>query len=267
MNISCCIIDDEPLAVKLLESYVRKTPGLIHTGSYNSAVAALDGLATTPADLIFCDIQMPDLNGLQFAEMIKGRSSRIVFTTAFSEYAIEGWKADALHYLLKPIAYTDFLEAVSKAQHWFEHSETHSAETPDGDPTGSGQAADDDADEAITQGKIPGDSMFVKSDYKLVRIAFDSILYVEGLKDYVKIYLAGERRPVLSLTSMRAVEAALPSRMFQRTHRSFIVNMQRIEAFERGQIVFGDKRIPISDTYKDVILEFLAARTLQGRGN
>lgn len=261
MNITCCIIDDEPLAVKLLESYVLKTPALQLKGTYNSAIAALDGLAQAPVDLIFCDIQMPDLNGLQFAEIIKALPSRVIFTTAYSEYAIEGWKADALHYLLKPIAYPDFLEAVIKAQQWFEHTSDEASTTDD--------AADDDedADDPIDQSAIPGDSMFVKSDYKLVRIRFADILYIEGLKDYVKIYLSGERRPVLSLTSMRAVEAALPSKNFQRTHRSFIVNMDRIEAFERGQILFGDKHIPISDSYKAIILDYITARTLKGRND
>lgn len=261
MNITCCIIDDEPLAVKLLESYVMKTPGLQLAGTYNSAIAAIDGLAQTPVNLIFCDIQMPDLNGLQFAEMIKALPSRIVFTTAYSEYAIEGWKADALHYLLKPIAYPDFLEAVMKAQQWFEHA--MDAASPLEDIT----EEDDDSDDALDQSAIPGDSMFVKSDYKLVRIRFADILYVEGLKDYVKIYLSGERRPVLSLTSMRAVEAALPPKSFKRTHRSFIVNMDRIEAFERGQILFGDKHIPISDSYKNAILDYITTRTLKGRND
>lgn len=261
---TCCIIDDEPLAVKLLESYVQKTSSLQLTGTYNSAVAALDDIMMHDVDLIFCDIQMPDLNGLQFAEIMKVRRSRIVFTTAFSEYAVEGWKADALHYLLKPISYSDFLAAVAKAQQWFEMASAQlNAE--------SAQAAqahgDDDADEAISQAAISGDSMFVKADYKLVRVHFDQIQYIEGLKDYVKIYIVGERRPILSLTSMRAVEAALPKDRFQRTHRSFIVNMERVEVLERGQIVFGDKRIPVSDSYKEVVQNYFNAITLQGRNS
>lgn len=263
MTITCCIIDDEPLAVKLLESYVAKTPGLQLTGTYNSAVAALDALTTSQPDLIFCDIQMPDLNGLQFAEIIKPQHSRIIFTTAFDQYAIEGWKADALHYLLKPISYSDFLSAVHKAQQWFgmaagnaENAESDGEVTPDEDM---------DDDDNIVQNSIPGDSMFVKSDYKLVRIHFDDILYIEGLKDYVKIFINGERRPILSLTSMRAIEAALPAKKFLRTHRSFIVNMERVDTLERGQILFGDKHIPVSDSYKETVQNYFAAITLQGR--
>lgn len=256
---TCCIIDDEPLAVKLLESYVEKTPLLQLKGSYNSAIAALDAIMVEDVDLIFCDIQMPDLNGLQFAEIMKSRPSRIIFTTAFSEYAIEGWKANALHYLLKPITYADFLTAVTKAQEWFEMADPqHTAEHLP-------SVEDEDDNEATDQKAIVGDSMFVKSDYKLVRIHFGQILYVEGLKDYVKIYIEGERRPILSLTSMRAVEAALPKDKFQRTHRSFIVNLAKVDVLERGQILFGDKHIPVSDSYKDVVQNYFAALTLQGR--
>lgn len=255
---TCCIIDDEPLAVKLLESYVKKTPSLLLKGTYNSAVAALDNIMTDDVDLIFCDIQMPDLNGLQFAEIMKTRpSSRIIFTTAFSEYALEGWKADALHYLLKPITYPDFLSAVAKAQKWFDLNKLHSADCT--------LSAEEEDDELIDQKSIHGDSMFVKADYKLMRIRFDRILYIEGLKDYVKIYLEGERRPILSLTSMHAVEAALPKDRFQRTHRSFIVNLSKVEVLERGQIIFGDKPIPVSDTYKEAVQNYFAAITLQGR--
>lgn len=258
---TCCIIDDEPLAVKLLESYVQKTPSLQLTGTYNSAVAALDDIMIHDVDLIFCDIQMPDLNGLQFAEIMKVRHSRIVFTTAFSDYAVEGWKADALHYLLKPISYSDFLAAVAKAQQWFGMSAAQqNAESASSTP----DDADDDG-EPTNQTAISGDSMFVKADYKLQRLYFDQILYVEGLKDYVKFYIEGERRPILSLTSMRAVEAALPKDRFQRTHRSFIVNLEKVSILERGQILFGDKHIPVSDSYKDIVQNYFNARTLQGR--
>lgn len=259
MPLTCCIIDDEPLAVKLLENYVQKTPALQLVGSFNSAIAALDAIMQNDIDVIFCDIQMPDLNGLQFAEIIKTRHSRIIFTTAFSEYAIEGWKADALHYLLKPIAYADFLAAVSKAQQWFERTDAQPSAKE------SAEYEADEEGELTDQTQIVGDSMFVKADYKLVRIRFDEILYIEGLKDYVKIYIQGERRPILSLTSMRAVEAALPSNKFQRTHRSFIVNLEQVNVLERGQIVFGDKHIPVSESYKDIVQNYFNNRTLQGR--
>lgn len=280
MTLNCCIIDDEPLAVKLLESYVLKTPGLKLYASYRNAVSALEALSCSHADvhLIFCDIQMPELNGLQFAEMMKHRHSRIVFTTAFDKYAIDGWKVDALHYLLKPVTYTDFLTVVHKARIWFEHlvvsesnmqvsiydNDTTVDCVTDCEVTGNNATCEGN-DESNILKAIEGDSMFVKSEHKLMRVFFDDILYVEGLKDYVKIYIRGERRAILSLTSMHAIEGALPSKKFQRTHRSFIVNMNNINTVERGQIVFGDKYIPISDTYKDIVLDYIAARTLQGR--
>lgn len=260
MTLNCCIIDDEPLAVRLLESYVLRTPGLNLVATYRSAVAALDGLSETPVDLIFCDIQMPELDGLQFAEILKTRPCRIVFTTAFSEYALDSWRVNALHYLLKPVSYPDFLTAVDKAQQWFERK----SETPKEEIAVDGAAPISD-EEANGQTAIAGDSMFVKSDYRLVRIRFDDILYIEGLKDYVKIYITDERRPILSLTAMRTIEAALPAEKFQRTHRSFIVNLERVSVLERGQIVFGDKHIPVSDTYKETVQRYFAALTLQGR--
>lgn len=267
MVLTCLIIDDEPLAVKLLESYVEKTPSLKLVGSYNSAVAALDYITTSSVDLIFCDIQMPDLNGLQFAQIMSHSRSRIVFTTAFDQYALEGWEVNALHYLLKPIDYPSFIKAVNKALKWFEM-----LDTIEKSPTAMGlphESVIGESNESVGEANVPqtitGDSIFVKSDYKLVRIRFDQILYIEGLKDYVKIYLEGERKAILSLTSMRAIEAVVPAGKFLRTHRSFIVNMDQVNVLERGQIVFGEKHIPISDSYKDIVQNYFSTRTLQGR--
>lgn len=239
MTLTCAIVDDEPLAVKLLESYVAKTPFLQLVASYSNAVAASAGLRETPVDLLFLDIQMPELTGLDFARLVD-RQTLIVFTTAFSQYAIDGYKVDALDYLLKPISYADFLATAQKA---LGRLESQSPAVP-----------------------APGaDYFFVKSDYKLLRIDFSDILYIEGLKDYVKIYLRSTSRPVLSLTSMRAIEDFLPPATFLRTHRSFIVNLESIEVVERGQIAFGEKRIPVSDSYKDRIMEFVNRRLLGGR--
>lgn len=240
--LSCAIIDDEPLAVKLLETYVERTPFLQLCGTYSSAVAAIDELRENPVDLLFLDIQMPDLDGLEFARMLNSET-RVVFTTAFSQYAVEGFRVQALDYLLKPVSYADFLEAANRAKDWFSH----------------GEAA------AETEGAADAESFFVKSDYRLVRVRFDDILYVEGLKDYVKICLSGGRRSVLALTAMRTVENYLPTDKFMRVHRSFIVNMERAEALDRGQIVFGEKRIPVSDSYKDAVQAYVNGRLLRGR--
>ena len=175
---------------------------------------------------------------------------------------------NALDYLLKPISYTDFVASVNRAQKWYDMMQSRQKEqaaevietvAPAAAPTSnssSGSAAAVNSDKCI----------FVKSDYKLIRIDFKDILYIEGLKDYVKIYLSSAIKPVLSLSSMRSIENALPENVFYRVHRSYIVNMHKVRVFERGQIVFGEKYIPISDSYKERVQNYLNARMLQGRG-
>lgn len=243
MNITCAIIDDEPLALQLLKTYADKTPSLMLKGCYASAIEAIEELKADPVDLLFLDIQMPELSGLDFSKMLPAET-RIVFTTAFSQYALDGYRVNALDYLLKPVSYADFLAAVQKAEEWF-LLKRHSR------PETSHDAA--------------GNSLFVKSDYKLVRVRFTDILYIEGLKDYVKIHLETSPKPLLSLSSMHAIEEALPADSFFRIHRSFIVNMEKVSVLERGQIVFGDKRLPVSDSYKERVFNYINSRTLQGR--
>lgn len=241
---TCAIIDDEPLAVKLLETYVQRTPGLTLVGSYNSAVEAMSLLANNPVDLLLLDIQMPEVDGLSLARMMQSAGTRIVFTTAFAEYAVDSYRVNAVDYLLKPIAYENFLAAVTKAQHQLrETTALCAAEQPH---------------------DRMQDSIFVKSDYKMVRLRYDDIEYIEGLKDYVKIYLTQERRPVVSLSSMRALEERLPE-PFRRVHRSYIVNMERVTQVERNQLLIGEREIPISDGYKDAVQAYVQARTLQSR--
>ena len=230
----CIVVDDEPLALDLLESYVRKTPFLELAGKYSSAVQAMKELANQQVDLIFLDIQMPELNGLEFSRMLPPETC-IIFTTAFDQYAIDGYKVNALDYLLKPISYPDFLQAANKALH--QHELMH--RTP--------------------QDEI--DSIFVKSEYKLVQIELRKILYVEGLKDYIKIYEEDNPKPVLSLMSMKAMEDLLPPSQFMRVHRSYIVRKDKIRVIDRGRIVFDKTYIPISDSYKQVFQEYLEKRS------
>lgn len=230
----CIVVDDEPLALDLLESYVRKTPFLELAGKYSSAVQAMKELANQQVDLIFLDIQMPELNGLEFSRMLPPETC-IIFTTAFDQYAIDGYKVNALDYLLKPISYPDFLQAANKALH--QHELMH--RTP--------------------QDEI--DSIFVKSEYKLVQIELRKILYVEGLKDYIKIYEEDNPKPVLSLMSMKAMEDLLPPSQFMRVHRSYIVRKDKIRVIDRGRIVFGKTYIPISDSYKQAFQEYLEKRS------
>lgn len=245
MTLSCTIIDDEPLAVRLLENYVAKTPFLALRSTYSSAVEAMEGLTQSPVDLLFLDIQMPGLNGLEFAKIVD-RHTRIVFTTAFSSYAVEGYKVNAIDYLMKPFGYADFLAAAQKALAYFEAVAPATA-APDTDMS----TAD-------------AESFFVKSDYRIVRLSYRSILYVEGLKDYVKIYTEGDRRVTVALTSMTRMADFLP-RNFIRVHRSFIVNMDHVSVIDRGQIVIAGRSINIGDSYKDAVSDYVGRRMLQGR--
>lgn len=239
MILRCALVDDEPLALSLLESYVRKTDSLELCGSYSSAIQAMKSLPEHPVDLLFLDIQMPELNGLEFSRMVSD-NTRIIFTTAFEQYAIDGYRVNALDYLLKPISYNDFIEAVNKALQWFELRKK--AETPDS-----------------VQTSLPIDSnhIYVKSDYKIVQIELDKILYIEGLKDYIKIYTEDNPRPILSLTSMKTMEEKLPSNRFIRVHRSYIVQKQKIKIIDKGRIVFGKEYIPVSDSYKQELQNYV----------
>ena len=240
-KIRCAVVDDEPLALGLMASYVKKTPFLELVGSYSSAVQAMQEMHDNPVDLIFLDIQMPELNGLDYSRMISPQT-RVVFTTAFNQYALDGYKVNALDYLLKPISYPDFLLAANKAQEWFRLvKQSQQSEKKE------------NQDEKL--------SIFVKSDYKLIRIELKNILYVEGLKDYVKIYEENAGRPVISLMSMKAMEEMLPADRFMRVHRSYIVQKEKIRIIEHNRIVFGNTYIPIGDSYKQAFQDFLNKRS------
>jgi len=237
-TIKCAIVDDEPLAVELLASYVKKIPFLELTGKYSNATDALRGVTEQPVDLIFLDIQMPELNGLELSKMLPD-TTRIIFTTAFNQYAVDSYRINALDYLLKPISYADFLEACNKALQWFTlvQNNENKSET---------------SDEAR--------SIFVKSEYKLLQINLDDIRYIEGLKDYVKIYTEQSQHPILSLMNMKAMEQMLPASRFIRVHRSFIVSKEKIREIDRNRIVFGDVYIPIGDSYKQAFQDFINSK-------
>lgn len=240
MIIKCVIVDDEPLAVELLASYVKKIPFLELCGKYTNATDALHGIGETPVDLLFLDIQMPELNGLELSRMVS-ENTRIVFTTAFNQYAIDGFRVNALDYLLKPISYAEFMEACNKALQWFQlvqQNELQPATKAEEEPT----------------------SIFVKSEYKLLQINLDDIRYIEGLKDYVKIYTEQSPHPILSLMNMKAIEQMLPASRFIRVHRSFIVQKSKIREIERNRIVFGDVYIPIGDSYKQAFQDFVNSK-------
>ena len=217
MKLTCYVVDDEPLAVELMEGYVRKTPFLELKGSFYSASATFEALGREAVDLLFCDIQMPELSG-----------------TAFSNYAVEGFRVNALDYLLKPISYADFLESASKALRWFE----------------------------MAGSSVAPASIYVKTDYRLLRLELDDILYIEGLKDYVRIWLRDRSEPVLSLMSMKALEEQLPRERFVRVHRSYIIQPSAMSCIERGRVVYGKVRIPVSDTYRQGLQDFLEKNSI-----
>ena len=236
MIINCAIIDDEPLAAGLLKSYAIKTPFLNLVGTYGSALEAMKQIRDNPVQLLFLDIQMPELSGIEFAKILPPET-KIIFTTAFQQYAIDGYKVSALDYLMKPISYDDFLKAANKALDWF----------------------------SLSQRPIPAIHdrfMFVKSDYKLIRVALDDILYIEGLKDYVRFYLEDGSR-IMSLMNMKKLEDFLPHPEFLRTHRSWIVHMPKSRQVDRLRIVFGETFIPISDSYKEDVQLYFDQHTLQ----
>ncbi|WP_128544327.1 LytR/AlgR family response regulator transcription factor [Larkinella soli] len=251
MTLNCIAVDDEPLALGLVCTFIEKTPFLNLIGRYSSAVEALQALHAEPIDLVFLDIQMPDLTGMELARVMEknptGTSPRIIFTTAYNHFALEGYRVDALDYLLKPFNYEEFLRAANKARTYFDLINRNTA------PALAPAAAPEPEDEYL----------FLKVEYHLVRIAFNDILYIEGLKDYVKVHLRKDRsegvnRPLLSLTSLKALEDKLPPRRFMRVHRSFIVALDKIEAVTRNTIQIGQATIPVSDQYKDAFNQFLS---------
>ena len=226
-------IDDEPLALQLISGYIKDTPFLTFMGGFDNPLASIDFFELQPIDLIFLDIQMPDLMGTDFVRNLQS-GPKIIFATAYEKFALEGFKLDAIDYLLKPFGYEEFLVAARKAKKLIEL-------------------------ERLKENKIETNEkfLFLKSEYKIIRINFDDILYIEGLKDYVKVFLKNHPKPILSINSLKTLEAKLPASRFMRIHRSFIVNLERVETIERLRIVFGKTYIPVSVQYKEKFLRFL----------
>lgn len=233
-NISCIIVDDEPIATQLVESYVNKTSFLTLKGKCHSVFEAVKLLSEEKVDLIFLDIQMPEVTGIAFSKTLSP-DIKIIFTTAFKEYALDGFKVSALDYLLKPFNYEEFLKSCNKAKEWFDLHEDRNNATP-----------------ATNRNFI-----FVKSEYKQLKVNLDEIYYFEGLKDYVKIWLTTQDKSILTLMSLKKLEQELPENKFMRIHRSFIIAMDKIEVIERNQVVIRGERITIADQYKDKFQSFI----------
>lgn len=226
-------IEDEPLALSLIKGYIEKTPFLKLVAAFENPLEAIEFVENEDVDLIFLDIQMPGMTGTELVRVLKN-GPKIIFTTAYEKYALEGFKLDAVDYLLKPFSYEEFLKAAKKAEKIIA---LESRKMPDLE--------------------IKNDFLFIKSEYKIRRINFEEIHYIEGLKDYIKIYLKNEKSPILTQSTLKALELKLPESKFMRIHRSFIVNLESIKTIERNRVVFGDLRIPVTDQYKDKFQEFL----------
>lgn len=236
--IRCLLVDDEKLALELMEDNVLKVPFLKLVGKCKNALEALDFLRRETVDLIFLDIQMPGISGIQFLNSLPN-PPMVIMATAYENYALDGFNLDVVDYLVKPIAFDRFLKAVNKAHELFTLRQQKDAPV----------VKEAEAEEQ--------DFLFVNADYSIVRINIPEILYVEGLKDYVKIYLEGAAKPVITRLSMRYMEEKLPVKNFARVHKSFIVALNKITAFKRGRIMVGNMDIPVSDNYKDKILSYM----------
>jgi two-component system response regulator LytT len=248
MILNCIAVDDEPLALGLVSAFVEQTPFLKLVGKYSNAIEALKALHQLKVDVIFLDIQMPDLNGLELARVLdRGNSAerpRIIFTTAYNQFALEGYRVDALDYLLKPFNYEDFLRAAHKGMAYFELVNRPNTATP--------------APVSIVEETVENDYLFLKVEYQLVRVALNDILYIESLKDYVKVWVQNSEKAILSLTSLKALEEKLPPKRFMRIHRSFIVALEKINSITRNSVQIGKINITVGDQYKDDFAQFLS---------
>ncbi len=245
----CLAIDDEPLALAQLAAYIEKVPGLELAGRCSSAIEALGMIREGGIDLIFCDISMPDMSGLELAEQV-GDKCLIVFTTAYSDYAVEGYKVDAVDYILKPFGLSAIVAAAEKAKR--RNAERKAL-----------AAATQNAPEAAEEETADHDYIYVKNDSKMTRVKIEDILLVEGMSEYVRIYVRGEKRPITTLLSMKKVEASLPESRFMRVHRSWIVNLGCIESVSHLRISIAGQLVPVSDNYKDKFTEYIERHAMK----
>ncbi|AOZ99540.1 LytR/AlgR family response regulator transcription factor [Flavobacterium commune] len=234
----CVIIDDEPLAVDLIKEFVSKVESLELISTFNNAIDAIAMINTSNVDLIFLDIEMPHFSGIDFLNAID-KKPLVIFTTAYSDYAVEGFNLGAVDYLVKPIPFNRFLKSVMRAQQTFlsQNNTPAAAITP-----------------KVVAPEIEPDFMFVRSEYENVKINFSDILFIEGLKDYVKIYTA-DNKFTLTLISLIKLENLLSSKGFARIHRSYIINIKYVKSIQKNKVLIADKRIPISESYKTAFFE------------
>ena len=227
---TCIIVDDEPLAQEILEEYVKKVPQLQLLATLESGLEAIQFVKQQSVDLVFLDIQMPDITGIQTAGLLDAKT-KVIFTTAYHEYAVEGFELEAVDYLLKPISFDRFLKAIQRL----------------------GQTDDELQPKTTTD-----DYIFVKAEYKIKKIRFDDILYIEGMKDYLRIVTSNEK--VMTLLSFAKLLPKLPSSRFLRIHKSYVVSLAAIDSIEKGNIRIGETLLPVSETYKAALDEYVKSR-------
>lgn len=227
---TCIIVDDEPLAQEILEEYVKKVPQLELLATLESGLEAIQFVQEQLVDLVFLDIQMPDISGIQTAGLL-GNKTNVIFTTAYNEYAVEGFELEAVDYLLKPISFDRFLKAVQRLQQ---------------------------PEEGVQPKTTAEDYIFVKAEYKIKKIRFDDILYIEGMKDYLRIVTDNEK--VMTLLSFTKLMPKLPSSRFLRIHKSYVVSLNAIDSIEKGKLKLGDTYLPVSESYKPALDEYVKSR-------
>lgn len=226
--IKCIAVDDEPLALEILEDYIRKVPFLQLAGKFENAANALRFIQEEPVDLVFLDVKMPDITGIQFLKSLK-YPPMVIFTTAYGEYALDGFNLDVVDYLLKPVPFERFLKAAAKANEAFTANQQKAA--------------------PLDMASFVSDYIFIKTEYKIIKINLEDILFIEALKDYTKIYTPN--LPVLTLRSLKSFETRLPADKFIRVHRSYLVSLNKINSVEKNTVMIANQSIPISDGYRD----------------
>jgi two-component system LytT family response regulator len=244
--IRCLIVDDEPLALHVLEDYISKIPFLKLVKSTTNPIEALSLVQEKEADLVFLDVQMPELTGIQFLKIANGKA-KVILTTAYSQYALEGYELDVIDYLLKPIAFDRFYKAAQKAQAILQ-------------PAASPAAVPAQAETQQPKQDFLSDFIFVKTEHKIQKVYLNDILFIEGLKDYISIFTPGER--IITLQNMKKMEEALPAKYFMRVHKSYIVSINKIDSIERSRIFIGDKIIPVGDTYRDEFFKIIDGKNV-----
>ena len=236
----CIIIDDEPLAIDIIESYCKALNNVDVISTFTNAIEALEFINNNSIDLVFSDIEMPNISGIELIKSLEGKVPYFIFTTAYPEYALEGFDLNAVDYLVKPIPFPRFLKAVNRVKEMMRLN----VNTAFNVSSATGETA--------TTVASVDDFIFVKSEYENVKIDIKSIIHIQGLKDYLKIYSEGSK-PILTLMSFKDIQSKLPENIFIRVHRSYIVNVNKITSIQKNRVIINDERIPIGESYKSMV--------------